>query len=162
MIRITDKPKCCGCSACSSVCPKKCVFLVPDQLGFLYPTFDEKECIDCHCCENVCPIINTHVINDEIHCVYGAVNNSLEIRSSSSSGGVFTVIADYVLKEGGIVFGAEMTDGFHKLRHTSTDSIEKIGVYRSSKYLQSDLGQSFIEIKEYLQKGKKVLFSGTP
>lgn len=58
MIRISKKNKCCGCSACASICPKASISMKRDEEGFLYPYVDMNTCIDCHLCEKVCPFLN--------------------------------------------------------------------------------------------------------
>ena len=95
MINITDKHKCCGCTACVSACPKNCISMSADREGFLYPVVDSVKCIDCGLCEKVCPVL--HPVNNETEpLVYAAINNNEAVRMQSSSGGIFTLIAEYI------------------------------------------------------------------
>ena len=106
MISIQDKSKCTGCHACALACLQKCIRLVTDKEGFLYPQVEEKECYNCNLCEKVCPILVPSSLADKVEPVTCAVKNKdNNIREKSSSGGVFTAIAEYILEQGGIVFG---------------------------------------------------------
>ena len=111
MIEIIHKSDCCGCEACVQRCPKKCITLSEDEEGFLYPLIDRNSCIDCGLCNKVCPVINQDTTRLPVH-VYAAKNRDESIRLSSSSGGVFSLIAEKVVSEGGVVFGA----AFEKVR----------------------------------------------
>ena len=106
MIQIKDKKDCCGCHACSNACPKQCITMQADEEGFLYPVVDKETCIDCGLCEKVCPIINQSEPRKPLH-VYAAKNKNEEIRMQSSSGGIFTLLAEAIINEGGVVFGAK-------------------------------------------------------
>ena len=105
MLQITDKSKCCGCNACVQRCPKQCIEMHDDKEGFLYPVIDTAVCIDCGLCEKVCPVINQNEPKKPLRC-YAAINPDENIRVKSSSGGIFTMIAEYIIAEGGVVFGA--------------------------------------------------------
>lgn len=160
MIHIYDKKNCCGCSACFSVCPKHCISMQEDNEGFLYPLTDIDKCIDCHLCEQVCPCINQMEPSNPIEC-YAAKNNDDVIRVLSSSGGIFSVLSERVISEGGIVFGAAF-DNELKVVHTFAEKVEEISVFRGSKYVQSYLGDTFNLVETVLKSSRKVLFSGTP
>lgn len=160
MIQITDKHNCCGCSACASICPKHCITMQADSEGFLYPSVDIDKCVDCHLCERVCPCINSEQSQNPIEC-YGAKNNDDSIRRQSSSGGIFTAIAEGVINKEGVVFGAAF-DNEWKVVHTHTETIDGIAAFRGSKYVQSGIGDSFRQVKAFLKSGREVLFSGTP
>ena len=105
MIEIVDKSKCCGCEACRSICPKKCISMQADKEGFLYPKVDLSQCVDCKLCENVCPVLNPKYSKKE-PLAYAGINNDINIRLQSSSGGIFTLIAEQVILKKGVVFGA--------------------------------------------------------
>lgn len=160
MIRIKDKKYCCGCSACVQRCPKQCISLYEDEEGFLYPKVDVATCIDCGICEKVCPVINQDETRKPLK-VYAAKNRDEEIRRQSSSGGIFTSLAEAVIREGGVVFGAKFDKEWNVI-HAWTDTIEGIADFRGSKYVQSTIGNTYREAREFLKQDRKVLFSGTP
>lgn len=160
MIHISDKHNCCGCHACVSVCAHHCITMQADEEGFLYPVVDKETCTDCGLCEKVCPVINQGSPRKPLK-VYAAKNNDEEIRKQSSSGGIFTLLAESVIKDGGIVFGAKFDKEWNVV-HDWTDTIEGIADFRGSKYVQSTIGNTYSEAREFLKQGRKVLFSGTP
>lgn len=151
---------CCGCTACVNVCPKKCISMSADREGFLYPVVDSVKCIACGLCEKVCPVL--HPVNNETEpLVYAAINNNEAVRMQSSSGGIFTLIAEYILERGGVVFGASFDRDWNVV-HDYTETKEGLARFRGSKYVQSNVGNSFNQVKTFLDSGRKVLFSGTP
>lgn len=159
-MKLVDKDKCCGCSACISVCPKGCISMSKDKEGFLYPIVDSVKCIDCGLCEKVCPVL--HPLKNEAEpLVYAAINNDESIRMQSSSGGIFTLLAEYVIENGGVVFGA-CFDRDWNVVHDYTETKEGLVRFRGSKYVQSNVGNSFSQVKIFLDAGREVLFSGTP
>ncbi len=160
MIEIRDKKDCCGCHACVSVCGKHCITMQTDEEGFLYPVVDKDACTDCGLCEKVCPIINQSEPRKPLK-VYAAKNRDEEIRRQSSSGGIFTLLAEKIINEGGVVFGARFDKDWNVI-HAWTDTIEGIAAFRGSKYVQSTIGDTYREAREFLNQGRKVLFSGTP
>ena len=155
MIIINDKKDCCGCHACATVCSKHCITMQADEEGFLYPVVDASTCTDCGLCEKVCPVINQDEPRRPLK-VYAAKNKDEEIRRQSSSGGIFTPLAEAVICEGGVVFGAKFDKDWNVV-HAWTDTIEGIGNFRGSL-----IGNTFKEVKDFLKQGRKVLFSGTP
>lgn len=161
MIDITDAFKCSGCYACASICPQKCIYMVTDSEGFLYPQINSSLCTDCKMCERVCPIINAPNKND-IPSSFAAINKNDEIRTQSSSGGIFTLLAEKILEEGGVVFGASFTDDFKEVTHIAVTDKEHLYKLRGSKYLQSKIGDTYKQAEDYLKKGICVYFSGTP
>lgn len=160
MIFITDKSKCCGCNACVQACPKQCIEMHEDNEGFLYPRVDTTHCIDCGKCEKVCLVINQAEPRRPIN-VYAAINPDEEIRRQSSSGGIFTLLAEQTIKEGGVVFGARFDESW-QVTHDYTESIEGLAPFRGSKYVQSRIGDTFLKAEAFLKQGRKVLFTGTP
>ena len=160
MIQITDKYNCCGCAACVQACPKQCISFEEDEQGFRYPAVDTSLCIDCHLCEKVCPVINQDEPRKPI-ATYAAINPDENIRLKSSSGGIFSMIAQHVIDDGGVVFGAQFDSNF-EVEHAYTDATEGIAAFRGSKYLQSRIGNTYSEVRTFLQQGRKVLFTGTP
>ena len=160
MIDIKEKHNCCGCSACVLVCPKQCISMSADKEGFLYPQVDGAICINCGLCDKVCPVINQEEPREPL-AVYAAKNNNEEIRLKSSSGGIFTLLAEQIIAEGGVVFGARFNESWEVV-HDYTETIEGLEPFRGSKYVQSVIGDNFIKAKQFLKDGRKVLFSGTP
>ncbi len=153
--------KCNGCSACASVCPKNCIIMLPNKFGFLYPQIDEKQCIDCGLCEKICPVINSAECSGSTK-AYAVKNKDENVRVQSSSGGAFSAIAEKILNDGGIVFGAAFADGFKAVEHIAVDNAENLYKLRGSKYVQSRIGNSHAKVKYELENGRKVLFTGTP
>lgn len=161
MIEIKDKSKCCGCTACASVCPMDCIEMKEDMEGFLYPSVDKGKCIDCGACERVCPIQNPtkEVLQDQMG--YLVQHKDEAVRLDSTSGGAFTAIATTVLEKGGVVFGAAYDESFH-VHHTYVEKVKDLAIFRNSKYVQSDLGNCFRQVREFLRNDRWVCFSGTP
>lgn len=160
MIEIKDKSQCCGCNACVQRCPKQCIAMCEDEEGFLYPEVDEAICIDCGLCENVCPVINQADARIPLQ-VYAAKNTDEKIRMHSSSGGVFSILAEQTIKQGGVVFGARFDENW-EVKHDYTETIDGVSVFRGSKYVQSKTGDTFKQAEQFLKQNRKVLFSGTP
>lgn len=154
--------ECTGCSACANICPKSCINMVMDNYGFLYPYVNNDICVNCGACENNCPVLNKaeqeHTINTNC---YAAKTNEETIRKQSSSGGIFSVIAEKTLECNGIVYGATFDKNF-VVKHIGISSIYDLDLLRRSKYVQSDLNDSFVAVREHLENGKSVLFTGTP
>lgn len=160
MIIFSDKKKCCGCSACVQKCPKQCITLREDNEGFLYPIINKDNCLDCGLCEKVCPILNQEETRKPLQ-VYAAKNLNEKIRQQSSSGGIFTLIAEKIIKEGGVVFGARFDESW-EVKHDYTITIEELANFRGSKYVQSRIEDNYQKAEIFLKQGRKVLFSGTP
>jgi len=152
---------CNGCHACYSLCPKKAIKMVVNTEGFLFPQINNELCIECGLCEKRCPVLNPITKESEQTEAYAIINNDEEIRLQSSSGGVFSAIAQDVIKQNGIVFGAKFDNDFNVV-HGFTDSIGGLSDFRGSKYVQSDIGDSYKSCKNFLDEGRQVLFSGTP
>lgn len=164
MIQITDKHLCCGCTACFSICPESCITMCSDAEGFLYPVVETDACIKCRLCEKVCPLypMNGYTHNTTANIMVYAVKHQKEdVRVCSSSGGAFTAISDYVLKGGGVVYGAAFDASF-KVEHRKAETSAERDAFRKSKYVQSDLKNTFTEIQSFLKVGRSVLFTGTP
>lgn len=155
------KPQyCCGCGACANVCPANAIKMEADSWGYFRPVIDSTKCTECTLCAKTCPVINTPSENaPEPECF--AVMGSDELRRKSSSGGMFTLLAEYVLEKGGYVCGAVLTENF-EVEHVIIDSPEKLERLRGSKYVQSNTKLIYREIKKLLDGGKTVMFTGTP
>lgn len=159
MIQIVDKADCCGCSACMAVCPKKCITLKEDEEGFLYPKVDRLLCVDCDLCCKVCPVLHPGTPR-EPQKVFAAKNPDDEMRLKSSSGGIFTLLAEKVLEMGGVVFGARFDEHWNVV-HDFTETKDGLSAFRGSKYVQSRMGNCYVEAKQFLQNGRVVMFTGT-
>lgn len=160
MIDIKDKSQCCGCSACAQVCPKRCVSMQVDNEGFLYPYVSADDCINCGACEKVCHELNPYDEQKPIK-VLAAINKNESIRMDSSSGGIFYVLANKVIDEGGIVFGARFDERWQVVIDYSED-IAGVKAFMGSKYVQARTENSYYNAQKFLKQGRKVLFSGTP
>ncbi len=159
-IEIKEKSECCGCTACKSICPQKAIEMKEDEEGFLYPDVDKEKCVNCGLCKKVCPVINSK-INSKEQKGYVINNKDLDVRKDSTSGGFITPLAEYIISKGGVVFGAVFDNNLN-VCHEKVKKIEEINRIRKSKYVQSNLKETFLEAKEELDKGKYVLFTGTP
>lgn len=163
MITIENKSDCCGCNACTSACPVQCIVLRDDNEGFGYPNVDKERCINCSLCEKVCPTRVQRMLSlDKKPKTYAMVNKNDKVRWESSSGGVFSLLAEEVLKKEGIVVGAILSDDNKSVYHIAIEDIVDLYRIRGSKYVQSEIGDCYIHIKRYLEENRNVLFTGTP
>ena len=159
-IESVDKKICTGCGACYNACPKEAIKMQPDGEGFLFPVIDHNKCVDCGICLKSCAAYNPHYKNEKEPKCY-AVWASDEIRVKSSSGGMFTLMANYVLEQGGYVCGAAWDRNFN-LEHIVIHDKEDLDRLRYSKYVQSNTKKVYSEVGKLLKEGHKVLFTGTP
>lgn len=162
MINITDKGQCCGCTACANVCAHGAITMEPDALGFLYPKVDETKCVDCGLCDKVCAFNDNYdkSLNLPTSDVYGARHKDMDEVMKSRSGAAFVAISDYILDNGGVVYGVGYKEHFRVAHKRATTKNER-DEFRGSKYVQSDLTGVFKQVKEDLKNGLTVLFSGT-
>lgn len=163
MITLNSKKDCCGCKACIYSCPVNCIAPSVDDEGFVYPNVDSNKCIHCGRCEKVCPLITQYqrVDNFSVPHVYGGYNLNSYDRIRSTSGGMFYLLAQYILEEGGYVAGAEYDENLH-VRLVVTNQRNEIDRLLGSKYLQADTNEIFIKIKKLLDAGKFVLVCMNP
>lgn len=163
MIKITDSKDCCGCTACASICTHDAIKMEPDGLGFLYPKVDESKCVECGLCEKVCQFNDNYdkTLNYPTPIAYAARHKDVEEIMKSRSGAVFVALSDYILEQGGIIYGAGYKDHFRVAHKRATNKTER-DEFRGSKYVQSDLRGVFKLVKEDLKNGMTVLFTGTP
>lgn len=155
MIQITNKVDCCGCNACGDICPKEAIAFKTDIEGFWYPVVDKEKCIDCGLCEKTCPIIHAQELkkNDLAQSVcYAAEHKSLEVVFDSTSGGLFSALADIVYRDKGHVGGAVFNDDF-SVRHYISNEKRDLPRLRSSKYLQSNSEGFYREVKNLASGG---------
>lgn len=156
------KKQCTGCESCVAVCPKKCIKMKSDEIGFMYPVISLDDCINCGLCREVCSIYfeNENLVSSQK--AYAAFAKDLYERQNSSSGGLFSILAKYIIDNNGVVFGAAFNKSYTKVCHVMVDNIDDLYRLRGSKYLQSNIGDIYSVVKENLNLKKKVLFSGTP
>lgn len=153
---------CTGCYACYNVCQMQAIEMVEDEEGFRYPVIDNEKCINCGACYKTCPRFNLSVEGKtDVPDTYAVINENDTIRLSSSSGGVFHLLAQKVIEDGGIVFGAAFDENW-EVAHSSAETEADLSRLRVSKYLQSRAENVYREVKRELDKGRKVLFAGTP
>lgn len=152
--------KCCGCRACVQKCPKHCIEMEENEEGFLYPSGKKDACVNCHLCESVCPVLNEVPPRKPLKC-YAAKNPDEQIRRDSSSGGVFTMLAEKIIEGDGVVFGAAFNDKW-EVEHCYTETKEGLGRFRGSKYVQSNTADSYVRAERFLKSKRTVLYSGTP
>lgn len=157
---LIDKIDCCGCSACVHICPKHSISFLEDKEGFLYPKINLETCVDCGLCEKVCPIINQESEREPLE-IYAAKNDDEGIRLKSSSGGIFTLLAEKIIQEGGVVFGARFNEKWEVI-HDYTETRDGLSSFRGSKYVQSVIGENYKQAENFLKAGRMVMFTGTP
>ena len=155
-----NKANCCGCYGCQNACPTNAISFEPDEEGFWYPRIDEALCVQCGKCIEVCPCRNKPEVLPVKQTLACNAKDKQELMSSSS-GGIFAVLARAVLKKGGYVCGAAFDDNF-SVSHRIIDSESSLGELKGTKYVQSRIGSVYAEIKMLLEQQKTVLFSGTP
>lgn len=154
-----EKQFCCGCTACVHSCPVHCITMQEDEEGFLYPLIDKERCIHCHRCETVCPMQKAEKRITDTEVYVGYCKDEVT-RERSSSGGIFSVLTEWALQQNGVVFGAAFDENF-EVHHIAIETQAELEKLQGSKYVQSSLENVYPEVKEYLEIGRKVLFSGT-
>lgn len=164
-IEICNKESCVGCNACGDICPHNAIQFKEDGEGFYYPEIDSAKCVDCGLCSNVCPVIHVDEIrkgNPQLEPeVLAGINQDLNVRFDSTSGGIFSALADAVFESEGFVGGAIWNDDF-SIFQIVTDKAEELPKLRSSKYAQSDAQGFYRAVKNAVKTGRQVLVCGTP
>ena len=163
IILYTNKSHCAGCSACMNICPKGAISMEQDKFGFIYPKIDEKKCIKCGMCKKVCAYQEDIKKNKTIK-VYAATSKNEKILSKAASGGIFGTIATNFLNNKGVVYGCSLENEKDVLvpKHIRIDKIQDLEKIQGSKYVKSQIGTIYKEVKKDLTNNKNVLFSGTP
>ena len=156
-----NKYDCCGCRSCEQICSKHAIEMKADEEGFLYPHVSLDKCIECGLCNKVCPIENPCKSEDHPLHIFAAQHKDSAVLQASSSGGIFTLLAEGVLRQNGTVYGAAFDKNMY-LKHIKINNIGQLDLLRGSKYVQSDIGQTYLQVKEDLNVGKMVYFTGTP
>lgn len=153
--------ECCGCAACANICPTGAIRIIQDKEGFYKPHIDETKCISCGKCKNICPVEHNTYKNFEKPKVYAAMAND-EIRLQSSSGGAFSIIAEEILNNKGVICGASFDNNW-RVEHIIINNKEDLQKLRKSKYVQSYISENLLkQIKDYLNSERIVLFTGVP
>ncbi len=157
---LEKKSDCSGCHACYNACPKNCISMDRDSEGFWYPIVNLDECVHCNMCQSVCPVVNENK-TDNKPVAYIGFNNNSSVRKNSSSGGVFTAIANELLSKDATIYGAAFNDEYD-VEHIGVDNADGLEKLRTSKYVQSKIGNTYKEAKAKLDDGEYVFYTGTP
>lgn len=155
-----DEKKCTGCSMCAQICNVGAIKIEPNKEGFLYPQINKEVCRECGKCQKSCP--QNHIEKQNcIQTAYAAWSKNSTLRKESSSGGVFSELAEWFIRQGGVVIGAVFDSEF-KVEHDVIENIENLYKTRGSKYVQSDTSKIYERVESFIRSGKKVFFTGTP
>lgn len=162
MPTLAEKDKCTGCAACYNKCAKDAITMQADITGFLFPVVNKALCIECGSCTKACPVLqDVEPIIQAPQAAFVLRHKDEVIRRESTSGGAFTAIASAIIDRGGVVFGAAFNDEM-KVVHCYVDNVQALKKFRNSKYVQSEIRDTFIEVKNFLKNDKWVCYSGTP
>lgn len=160
MVSLCEKNLCTGCEACANKCSNEAILMQPDSEGFLYPYISNSKCTECGACQKSCPVLNPVDFSSNERHIYAAWAKSLSIRKRGSSGGIFSVLAKEILSRGGYVVGAAF-DNFFILNHRMISSFDELSPLQGSKYVQSQVGFIYRDIRNKIKQKKPILFVGT-
>ena len=158
---IKDNLYCCGCRACEQICPKQAINIINDDEGFLKASVNTSRCINCGLCKNICPLKSKSNFFPMTKNMFAAMHKKDAVIRRSSSGGLFSAFAQYVLRENGSVYGCKLDDNLHPIQYRIEDE-EELDALRRSKYVQSDTEHTYTQVKQDLLEGRMVLYVGTP
>lgn len=161
---LLNKENCTGCGACENICSVNAVKMeVKSGDGFWYPVVNNELCVSCGMCESVCTALHPEKIMkiETEPKAFVVQNKDKGVLKTSAAGGAFSALAEQIIKRNGVVFGAAIDDSF-TVKHKWIDTADGIAELRQSKYVQSEIGNTFSECKNFLESGKPVLFCGTP
>lgn len=160
-IVLAKSKECTGCAACANICTHDAISMVEDENGFKYPQINGKKCRKCGLCQNNCSVINVTNKTPQKQIVYAAVGKNSDDVKTSSSGGIFPLLAENVLDKNGTVYGCAIDQDMRAF-HTVAYTKEELVLLKGSKYIQSDIGNTYRQVEKDLNEGRKVLLSGTP
>ena len=160
MNQVCEPKNCTGCWVCVNTCPKHSISMSVGALGHLFPKIDASTCVDCGLCQKACPANHPVKKTLPIH-TYAAWAKDDEEYKTSTSGGIGSVLARNVIRNGGIVYGCAFLKDFD-VRHVRVDNEDDLVLLKGSKYVQSSIKDTYCKVKEDLQSTLKVLFIGTP
>ena len=156
---ITTPEKCVGCGACRQLCPKNAITMTPDSEGFLRPVIDPEKCVECGLCQKTCPAEAPSLLPHNKN-AYALKHNDEAVRKKCTSGGAFIALSDAVLEKDGVVYGVIYDEDFRAVHTRATGTLGRDAMC-GSKYVQSDTGNTFLQVAQDLIDGKTVLYSGT-
>ena len=159
IVLFDDKKDCCGCGACMNVCPKNAIRMAEDEVGFVYPEIDQNLCVGCGVCKKACGY-QMQPLMQKSEAVYAAASNNDNLLRKSASGGAFAVLAENVLKKGGVVYGAALPleNGKLEPKHLRIDTVERLTELQGSKYVQSAIGDTYAQAKKICWMEKVFFF----
>lgn len=161
MIELCRECDCTACGACYNICFKSAISMVSNEEGFKYPRINEHLCVECGLCQKACPILNPIEKHQKAEAPLAVVSKSEEIRMKSSSGGMFSLLASWILNRNGVVYGAVFDENYD-VYHCYAETEDELGRQRGSKYAQSDTKETYKQVKVHLKEGRFVLYTGTP
>ena len=160
MLNIVNKTDCCACSACYNICPKHCISMLADVVGFISLAIDKSICVNCGLCEKVCPLLGAQETNN-VHAAYALININDDILQTSASGGIFIELARWIIQCKGVVYGVQYDENMNVV-HFRSETLDSCEKFKTSKYVQSDLSNNFTQLRKDLNNERYVLFVGTP
>ena len=160
-LKTLEKTECCGCRACSEICPQKCIEMKEDENGFVYPIVQSELCLQCNLCERVCPMCIDDLAEHQSRDAWAGMHKSADVCFNSSSGGAFSAIYNIALERGFYVYGVAFDADF-QVKHMRAVDAEECRAFQKSKYVLSDTNNCFSMVALDLKRGESVLFTGSP